>query len=255
MRNHGPTWALLACATLAAVCPADAATLSIPKIVFDYAALHDRVRLGAAGAKVEALYALGNRAVDSLMAEGPDGKGRVIESMDSVTFAQTESLMSGFDLNREEFVGCAPQVWRFLALAGARGDAADRDFFHALGATYGGEDSTAYAFWRDYTKQQTDYSGCTLFGTGRLVAAYGRWTACQAAHPGRYGRWVREEVAAVEDGLTQPGCACGDQASVEHELSEFLRRFPAVHVAARVRQQLRLVRAGRSHIRFHCTSG
>jgi hypothetical protein len=232
-----------------------AATVPIPQVVFDYAALHARVADGAPGARVEALYALGERAVDSLMVQARGAKRSRMEAMDSVNFVRAQSLMPGFALAREEMVGGAPRVARFAALARAHGDRADRAFFAALAATYGGDDSTAGAFWPDYVAQQTDYGGCTRYGTGRLVEAYARWSLYRSAHRFRYTHAVRAELARVEEALTRSTCACGDRADVTRELTAFVRRFPSTTLATQVRARLRSVRAGRSGMRFRCNSG
>src|SRR5881296_3648292 len=136
-----------------------------------------------------------------------------LESLGDEEFKNLQQLQ-GLLINREEVVFIKPDVDYFAKLAAASGDAADRAFFAALKRTY------PESVWPSYIEQQTDYSGCTRFGTMSLVQSYRAWSEFQRTYPDRYAAAASEEAAAVLDQLTQSTCACGDAPAVEREFEE-----------------------------------
>jgi len=177
------------------------------------------------------------------------GGETALEALSPADFDRLTAAMNGAVIGRDEVLVVEVDTDYFLKLAASRGSRVDRAFFASLRATY--PDST----WPIYVEQQTDYSGCTRFGTGTLVSEYRRWTRFTAGFPGRYTAAVRREVERVSNELTQSTCACGTNASVEQELGQFLRVVPRAPISAMVSARLRAVRAGRSDIRPQCISG
>jgi hypothetical protein len=172
----------------------------------------------------------------------------LLESMSDVEFKEIASL-PGAIVNRDEVLFVNPDPDYFLRTASTFGDAADRAFFTAYTSTY--PDSV----WPAYDTQQTDYSGCTAFGEGRLVGAYRTWSDFRRTYPSRYRRRANAELEQVGERLTESTCACGDKASIEREMQQFLRAFPRASVAAAVRTRLRALTGGRSNVRLRCLSG
>ena len=172
-----------------------------------------------------------------------------LESLSNQEFQQLARSLTGLHIFREEVVGVEPDVNYFLKLATDRGEGADRMFFAALKATH------PEPFSPVYVERQTDYSGCTRFGTLSLVETYRRWSEFQRRAPAHYVAAAAKERGAVARELTQSTCACGDSASVEQELQQFVTDFPASSITSRVEERLRDVRAGRSKIRIKCVSG
>jgi hypothetical protein len=170
----------------------------------------------------------------------------VLESLPDGEFQRLRGGLRGAIVNRDEVVFVEPDPDYFAKLAAARGDRADRAFFLALKATYPG------SVWPVYVDQQTDYSGCSRFGSMSLVQTYGRWADFQRAFPGRYVEGARKEADAVIEHLARSTCACGDLASVEHELRQFLQTFPGSPARAGIDLRLQSLRAGRSEIRARC---
>ena len=177
-----------------------------------------------------------------------DGR-TVLESLSDQEFTRLERELPGALINREEIVFVAPDPAYFGRLAAARGDAADRGFFGALKATY------PEGVWPVYVEQQTDYSGCTRFGSMSLVETYRAWMEFQRKYPARYVAPAKKEAEAVLDALTQSTCACGDMAGVEHEFQQFVRVSPLSPARREVERRLDSARAGRSNIRVKCVSG
>jgi hypothetical protein len=173
----------------------------------------------------------------------------VLESLPDEEFQRLRQGLPGALVNRDEVVFVEPDPDYFAKLAAAHGDRADRAFFVALKATYPG------SVWPVYVDQQTDHGGCSRFGSMSLVQTYGRWADFQRGFPGRYVEGAKKEVDAVIEHLAASTCACGDLASVEKELGEFLRTFPAAAARAMVNRRLQDLRAGRSDIRAGCVPG
>jgi hypothetical protein len=109
--------------------------------------------------------------------------------------------LPGAIVSRDEVVLVEPDPDYFVRLAASRGDRADRAFASALKRTY------PQSVWPVYNERQTDYSGCTRFGSLTLVDAYRVWTAFQHTFPGRYVDPVAKDVDAVVRELTTSTCA------------------------------------------------
>jgi len=177
-----------------------------------------------------------------------DGGASTLELLSEQEFTTLGRELVGLLVNREEVVFVKPDVAFFRKLA-ARGDPADRAFFAALSSTY------PESVWPIYIEQQTDFSGCTRFGSGTLVSAYVTWVRVKRQHPKRYEEASSSHLDDIIRELTESTCACADRASVEQELTEFLRRAGASDVRTRVEARLAAVRNDRAKIRFTCVSG
>lgn len=178
-----------------------------------------------------------------------DGARSVVESLTDDEYRRVQGELTGVLVNREEALFVEPDPDFFVQLAVGHGDAADRRFFAALKATY------PESVFPVYVNQQTDVSGCTRFGSGKLVDTYRVWSDFQRRHPGRYSKAVRKETDSVIGALTESSCACGETTDVERELALFVRAVPAPRVLAKVEERLRALRSGQSNIRPRCRSG
>jgi hypothetical protein len=174
---------------------------------------------------------------------------RVMESLSDREFQQLQRDLPGAIVNREEVVFVEPDVDYFVKLAAARGDAADRRFFAAFKMTF------PESVWPAYIEQQTDYSGCTAFGSGKLVEAYRVWSQFQNDYPNRYASAVRKELDRISRELTDSTCACGDLPAIQSELQRFIRMFPSSSIRAKVEERLNALTLGKSDIRVRCISG
>jgi hypothetical protein len=174
---------------------------------------------------------------------------RVLESLSDRDFEQLQRDLPGAIVNREEILFVEPDVDYFVKLAASLGDAADRRFFVAFKMTY------PESVWPAYAEQQTDYSGCTAFGSGKLVEAYRVWSQFQTDLPNRYAGGVRRELDRVSRELAESTCACGDPASIQSELQGFIQIFPNSPIRAKVEERLNALKTGKSDIRAGCISG
>ena len=174
---------------------------------------------------------------------------RVMESLSDREFQQLQGDLPGAIVNREEVVLVEPDVDYFVKFAAARGDVADRRFFAAFKMTF------PESVWPAYIEQQTDYSGCTAFGSGKLVETYRVWAQFQNDYPKRYASAVRQELDRISRELTDSTCACGDLAAIQSELQRFIRMFPSSSIRPKVEARLNALRLGKSDIRVRCISG
>jgi len=177
-----------------------------------------------------------------------EGRDSTLEGLSAQEFTTLRRELVGLIVNRDEVVFVEPDVVFFRRLA-ARGDRADRAFFAALSFTF------PRSVWPVYLEQQTDYSGCTRFGSGTLVSTYVRWAAVRQQYPKRYEEASTGRLDEIVKALTESTCACGDRGSVEQELNQFRQRAVLSDVRSRVEARLAAVRSDRANFRFGCISG
>jgi hypothetical protein len=202
----------------------------------------------ATGATIEDIFGKARVVGDAL--QEPVGDGRsTLESLTPQAFEELQKTLRGLIVNRDEVILVRPDADFFVALAAKYGTAEDRRFFAAYKTTY--PDSV----WPVYVQQQTDYSGCTAFGDGKLVAMYRLWSRFHRDVPGNYSDDAHAEWRRVGSELTTSTCACGDRSSVERELQQFLDAFPGAPGTSTIASRLRELKEGRSAIRLNCSSG
>ena len=202
---------------------------------------------GAPGARLETAFSALARLREALL--GVRGKETVLESLSEQQFEDLQRQLPGAMINREEVVFVVPDSDYFRRLAAAHGDAADKAFFDALKATY------PEGAWPAYVERQTDYGGCTRFGSMSLVETYRAWSDFQRRYPGRYAVAAQAEAKSVLDDLATSTCACSDAAGVQAELQRFAQQFPDSPQRAAVERRLKAARAGKSDIRMQCVAG
>jgi hypothetical protein len=212
-----------------------------------YRAAIGAAEAGASGSALETAFSALARLREALL--GVRGGQTVLESLSEQQFADLQRQLPGALVNRDEVVFVAPDPDYFRRLSAAHGDAADKAFFDALKATY------PESAWPAYVERQTDYSGCTRFGSMSLVGTYRAWADFQRRYPGRYAVAAQAEAKAVLDDLATSTCSCGKAAGVQAELRRFVQEFPDSPARAGVEQRLKAVRAGKSDIRMQCVSG
>lgn len=201
---------------------------------------------GTSGSALETAFSALARLREALL--GVRGEQTVLESLSEQQFADLQQQLPGVLIGRDEVVVVDPDADYFRRLAATNGGAADRAFFDVLKATY--PDG-----WPVYVERQTDYSGCTRFGSATLVGTYRAWTDFQRMYPGRYAAAAQAEAKAVLDNLATSTCSCGDAAGVQAEFQRFVQQFPDSPARAVVERRLKAARAGHSGIRTQCLSG
>jgi hypothetical protein len=210
----------------------------------DYVAALNRLTSHAPDTSLEDVYSRAARLGEALLSPPS-----ALESMPEVEFQALRKQLPGFILNREEVLIAQPEPSYFLDLAKRYGQPVDRAFFGLQ--SRGRPDGV----WPVYMQQQTAYSGCTLFGQGKLVDSYRGWRHFRSEFHQAYDRFVTQALADIEEQVARSTCACGDPDSVSTELAEFAAAFPESAVAGAAASRARAVREHRSTIRFNCLSG
>jgi hypothetical protein len=210
----------------------------------EYVAALKRLTCHAPDTSVEDVYERAARLGEALLSPPS-----ALESMPEVELQALRKQLPGFILNRDEALIAGPEPSYFLDLAKRFGQPSDRGFFVLQSR------SRPDGVWPVYIEQQTDYSGCTLFGQGKLVDSYRSWRHFRSEFPRTYARFVTRALADIEEQVAQSTCACGDPDSVSRELAEFAAAFPESAGAAAAASRARAIREHRSTIRFNCLSG
>lgn len=176
-------------------------------------------------------------------------RSTVLESLSEADFGALRRSLPGVVIEREEVVLVEPDTGYFARLARAKGTDADRAFFTVLKATY------PESVWPVYLQQQTDYSGCTRFGSMSLVDTYRAWSEFRTKHPDRYVSQANAEADRVVKELATSTCACGNADGIVQELEQFQARFAQSPVRSEIDTRLKALRTQRSNIRTNCISG
>jgi hypothetical protein len=220
---------------------------SVRKVIDSYRVAIQLAQKDPSRGRLEAAFDAIGPLRDALVLSREGGVS-TLELLSEREFTTLGRELVGLLVNREEVVFVKPDVVFFRSLA-ARGDPADRAFFAALSSTY------PESVWPIYIQSQTDFSGCTRFGSGTLVSTYLTWVAVKRQYPKRYEEASSDHLKDIISALTESTCACGDRASVEQELSEFVQRAEASDVRTQVEARLVAVRSDRAKIRFTCVPG
>jgi hypothetical protein len=172
----------------------------------------------------------------------------LLESLSDADFVALQKSLPGVQLGRVETISAYPDIPFWTQLAKAHGVDVDRAFFATLAST------RQPSGWPTYIERQTDYSGCTRFGSMTLVETYRAWSAFDDKFFG-YAEAARSELRAVGDAIATSTCACGDPAGVIKELDAFVREFPVNDFRLAAERRRDEVKAGRSNVRMKCKSG
>lgn len=171
-----------------------------------------------------------------------------IERLDDDEFTVFKARMRGFLVNREEVVFAKPDNKFFRDLAARKGLPADIAFFDLRSRL------RPDSIWAAYIEQQTDYSGCTLYGTGKLTEIYGLLGSFKEKYPSAYVQMVDDELDYVINALTMGTCACEGLPSAIKEFELFIKKYPNAEITPRLRDR-KSNYDEKSKIRPFCISG
>lgn len=172
---------------------------------------------------------------------------REVGELSEKDFKSFEKHMRGFLVNRDEIIFVKPDNKFFMNLSKKRGLPADVAFFELRNQLRPG------GVWSAYTLPQTDYSGCTRFGTGKLTEFYGRLNSFKEKFQSAYVQIIDEELGYVVEALTVGTCACEDSLSATKEFELFMKTYPGAPITPKI--QDRLSGTETSKIRPNCISG
>jgi hypothetical protein len=172
-----------------------------------------------------------------------------LESLSDVEYEMVVNNMKGYIIHREELIIVQPDIPFWKDLAKRKGKQADVDFFDLVGQL------KPHGVWPAYTKRQTDFSGCTVYGNGTLTNLYKTWRDFQANHPESYAIRVKAILSNIEGKFTENTCACGSAPEVTKEFQLFVDTFPDSPLVAVLKARIAEINAKKTSIRFDCLSG
>lgn len=190
-----------------------------------------RVQASTAAVSLEPLLNAALAAQDAMM-QLADGDQAWIETLDEAGYTQLQAELPGFHFSRGYDVYTQPDAAFLLSLAHRKGRPEDQAFF------------TIYAgLWSDeylprYLSLGTRPTPCVRFGENILPTLYTQWRDYAARYPQAYVSHTQQTLRDLEEAVALGVCACGDTASVERELSGFVKQFPQTPVAADIRKRL-----------------
>jgi hypothetical protein len=109
--------------------------------------------------------------------------------------------------------------------------------------------------WSAYIEQQTDYSGCTIYGKDILTRLYGKARQFRRQYPSAYNSDIKEEITDMKSEFTDGTCACGDSNGVIKEFQLFIKTFPGDEITPIAKKRLTDIQNKKTAIRFNCLSG
>lgn len=142
-----------------------------------------------------------------------------LETLPDAEFDELQRLLRGMRLSRGYDVYAAPDPEFFRQLSLDKGLDQDRAFFRRYRQSWGDD------LLPTYLRQTSRVAPCVRYSEGIVPDLYLAWTDFRRAFPQAYVGYARQFVADLEETVTLGTCACGDQDSVEHELSGFLTLF------------------------------
>ncbi|MDQ3129326.1 MAG: hypothetical protein M3Q99_01025 [Acidobacteriota bacterium] len=189
---------------------------------------------------IEAVYRRGRILADNL---------DELENLSEANYALVEKKMKGFVINRSAVIYVKPDVNYFKKLSKRLGTKSDIAFFILLG------ELRPESIGLNYIEQQTDYSGCTIYGKGILTGLYGKAKRFRRQYSSVYIEDIKEEIGDIKSNFTNGTCACGDSSGVIKEFQLFIKTFPKDEITPVVRKRLGEVQNKKTAIRFNCISG
>jgi hypothetical protein len=235
------TFAVIVFAAFLAICasPVRSQNKSILQLADEYSLALTKYERQKSRASVESVVRKG-KAVGEKLDE--------IEALSVADYALLEKKMRGFDVNREEILFINPDAKFFARLAKTRGTKADAAFFALM------RQIRPDNVWAAYVEQQTDVTGCGIYGNGALTRLYGKALQFKKTYPKAYVADINEEIREILEELTEGTCACGTRAGVEKEFRAFIKAFPNDKNTPAIKKRLANLKKIKD-FRFNCQSG
>lgn len=198
--------------------PAAARAETWPEPVMKYLQTLAAVDSSPARSSLEPMFSAALALQDSAMTIQDDQAW--LETLPDEEFASLEQLLRGIRLSRGYDVYAAPDPEFFQQLSLDKGLDPDRAFFRRYRQSWGDD------LLPTYLRQTSRVAPCVRYSEGVIPDLYLAWTDFRVAFPQAYVEHATQFVKDLEETVTLGTCACGDQNSVEHELSGFLTLFP-----------------------------
>ncbi len=182
---------------------------------------------------LEPLFAATDAAQGAMMFLQADGNSAWIETLSDAEYAALQKELRGFHLSRGYDIYTQPDAAFLYTLAQARGRDEDRAFFRLY------RDLWSKELMPRYLSMGNNPTPCVRFGEDILPDLYAGWRDFAARYPQAYVEFTQQTLRDLEEVVVLGVCACGDEKSVERELSGFLKRFPQMPGADDVDKRLK----------------
>lgn len=171
-----------------------------------------------------------------------------IEALSEADYSLLERKMKGFTINRQEILFIEPVSKFFLNLSRKQGTATDIAYFTLM------RKITPDDVWAAYIQQQTDVTGCTIYGNGLLTRLYGQILSFRRAYPKSFMKELNDERDGILEAFSESSCSCGDMKGVLNEFRLFIRTYPKDKNTPKIKMSLARLKKHRD-FRFNCHSG
>lgn len=221
---------LLVVYLLAALGPGALSALDWPAPVMRYLQQLHGIESAVEPVPLEGLFEAAEAVQDQVMQI--EGDLAWLETLSDSDFIALSDALRGMRLSRGYDVYAQPDPEFLQQLAETHGRAEDRAFFALYRRSWGDD------LIPTYLRQTSRVAPCVRFGEGILPDLYAAWTGFQRNYPDAYRAYAAQSIADLEEAVTLGTCACGDEDSVERELSGFLSRFPGAPVKSGILARL-----------------
>ena len=171
-----------------------------------------------------------------------------MENLNASDYQRLKRKMKGFAVNRDEILYVVPDAEFFGNLSRKSGTAPDIVFFELL------KQIRPDNVWAVYIEQQTDYSGCTIYGNGLLTKFYGKTLQFKRQHKKAYESDINIEIDSILNEFSDNPCACGDRNGILKEYRLFIKTFPKDKNTTEIRKRLAKLKKSAT-VRSNCISG
>ena len=171
-----------------------------------------------------------------------------IEALSEADYALLERKMKGFSINRQEILFIEPDYKYFLDLSRKQRTAADTAYFSLMRKIKPDD------VWAAYIEQQTDVTGCTIYGNGLLTRLYGQILKFRRTYPKSFVKDINDERDGIIEAFSENGCSCGDMKGVLKEFRLFIRTYPKDKNTPKIKMNLVDLKK-RGDFRYSCHSG
>lgn len=210
-----------------------AAPVSRPAALDSYLGTLAAVEAAKKPVSLEPLFAATDAVQDTLMFLQADGNSAWIETLSDIEYTALQKELRGFHLSRGYDIYAQPDGAFLYALAQAHGRAEDVAFFRLYSELWSKE------LMPRYLSMGNNPTPCVRFGEDILPDLYAGWGDFATRHPQAYTAFTQQTLRDLEEVVVLGVCSCGDEQSVERELSGFLKRFPQMPGASDVGKRLK----------------
>jgi hypothetical protein len=212
---------------------------SILHVAKKYSTALRNVENGRSRETIESLFRKGKQVSDKL---------DEMENLGENDYTRLQTLMRGYTINREEVLFIEPDSKFFDGLSRRFGTAKDVRFF-GLRRLIKPDDA-----WAAYIEQQTDVTGCTIYGNRSLTSLYGRAVSYRRAYPNAYSGPIQGFLEDILLQFSDDICSCGSSDGVLREFRLFVKRYARDKHTPGIRQRLNNLDDGKG-VRINCQTG